>query len=123
MIANGHHGTPRIPGFPGSSAARPCWSLSAAPKQAVDWSLAWNRQITVQGTINFGPGPALAGRHTMAQVVEWLADPRYRVDGIVTHVFDLADWAQALQAASAGPRAGCIKATLRPNPDLPLVGE
>ena len=96
--------------------------VGGAGKQPVDWSLVWNRQITVQGTINFGPEPALGGRHTMAQVVEWLADDSYRVDGIVTHLFDLDDWRDGLEAASAGPRAGCIKATLRPNPSVPLVG-
>ncbi len=58
----------------------------------------------------------------MAQVVEWLADPSYRVDGIVTHTFDLEDWKEGLETASAGPGAGCIKATLRPNPGIPLVG-
>jgi threonine dehydrogenase-like Zn-dependent dehydrogenase len=58
----------------------------------------------------------------MAQVVEWLADPGYLVDGIVTHTFDLDDWKEGLETASAGPRAGCIKATLRPNPAVPLVG-
>ena len=96
--------------------------VGGAGKQDVDWSLVWNRQITVQGTINFGPEAALAGRHTMAQVVEWLADSRYPVDGIVTHTFDLPDWRQGLESASAGPRVGCIKATLRPNSGIPLVG-
>jgi threonine dehydrogenase-like Zn-dependent dehydrogenase len=95
--------------------------VGGAGKQPVDWSLVWNRQITVQGTINFGPEPSLGGRHTMAQVVEWLADPGFRVDGIVTHTFDLDDWREGLETASAGPRSGCIKATLRPNPGVPLV--
>lgn len=95
--------------------------VGGAGKQGVDWSLVWNRQITVQGTINLGPEPALGGRHTMAQVVEWLADPRYPVDGIVTHTFDLDDWKQGLATASAGPSAECVKATLRPNPGIPLV--
>jgi threonine dehydrogenase-like Zn-dependent dehydrogenase len=57
----------------------------------------------------------------MAQVVDWLGDPRYRVDGIVTHTFDLEDWTTAMTTASRGPAAGCVKATLRPNPQLPLV--
>lgn len=96
--------------------------VGGAGRQSVDWSLVWNRQITVQGTINFGPEAALAGRHTMAQVVDWFTDASYPVDGIVTHTFDLQDWRQGLEAASAGPHAGCIKATLRPNPGLPLVG-
>ena len=95
--------------------------VGGAGKQTVDWSLVWNRQLTVQGTINSGPEPRLGGRPTMAQVVEWLADDRFPVDGVVTHTFDLPDWKQGLDTASAGPRAHCVKATLRPNPDLPLV--
>jgi threonine dehydrogenase-like Zn-dependent dehydrogenase len=58
----------------------------------------------------------------MAQVVDWLGDPAYRVDGLVTHAFDLEDWTEGLATASAGPAAGCVKATLRPNPDVPLAG-
>jgi hypothetical protein len=59
----------------------------------------------------------------MAQVVEWLGDPAFAVDGLVTHVFDLDQWTTGLATASAGPAAGCVKATLRPNPDVALVGD
>jgi threonine dehydrogenase-like Zn-dependent dehydrogenase len=96
--------------------------VGASGKQAVDWSLVWARRLTVAGTYNFGTEPALGGRETMDQVVEWLGDATYRVDGLVTHTFDLDDWTAGLATASAGPAAGCIKATLRPNPDVPLVG-
>jgi threonine dehydrogenase-like Zn-dependent dehydrogenase len=96
--------------------------VGAAGKQSVDWSLVWSRQLTVQGTINFGPEPAIGGQHTMARVVEWLGDDKYPVDGMVTHTFGLDDWKQALATASAGPRAGSVKTTLRPNPSIPLVG-
>jgi threonine dehydrogenase-like Zn-dependent dehydrogenase len=96
--------------------------VGAATKQEVDWSLVWARQLTVQGTINFGPEPALDGRHTMSQVVEWLADAAFPAD-LVTHVFLLDDWRQALDTAAAGPRVGAVKVTLRPNPGIPLVGE
>ena len=89
--------------------------VGGAGKQQVDWSLVWNRELTVQGTINSGPEPALGGRSTMAQVVEWLGDERYAVDGLVTHTFPLAEWKDGLAAASAGPRAGCVKAALRPD--------
>lgn len=94
--------------------------IGAAGKQEVDWSLVWNRRITLAGTYNFGPEPALDGRHTMDQVVEWLGVPEYRVDSLVTHIFDLDHWREALGTASAGPRAQAVKTTLRPNPDLPL---
>jgi threonine dehydrogenase-like Zn-dependent dehydrogenase len=95
--------------------------VGGAGRQPVDWSLVWNRQLTVQGTINFGPEPALGGRHTMAQVVEWLADPAFPVDHLVTHVLPLAEWDQALRLASAGPGAGAVKVTLRPDESLPLA--
>ncbi len=95
--------------------------VGGAGKQPVDWSLAWNRELTILGTINSGPEPALGGRTTMAQVVEWLGDPGYRVDEVVTHTFDLDDWAQGLGTASAGPGAGAVKVTLRANPAIPLV--
>jgi threonine dehydrogenase-like Zn-dependent dehydrogenase len=96
--------------------------IGAAGKQGVDWSLVWSRRLTVAGTYNFGPEADLGGRHTMAQVADWLADEKYQVDGLVSHVFGLDEYREALEVASAGPRAGCVKATLRPNPDIPLVG-
>lgn len=96
--------------------------VGAAGRQPVDWSLVWARRLTVAGTYNFGTEPALGGRETMAQVVDWLGDPGYRVDGLVTHTYDLEDWKQALATASAGPTAGCVKATLRPDPGIALVG-
>jgi threonine dehydrogenase-like Zn-dependent dehydrogenase len=95
--------------------------VGGAGRQAVDWSLVWNRQLTVQGTINFGPEPALGGRHTMAQVVEWLGDAAYPVDHLVTHTLPLDDWDHALSTASAGPAARAVKVTMRPDPGLPLV--
>lgn len=94
--------------------------VGGAGKQSVDWSLAWNRELTIQGTINSGPEPVLGGRTTMEQVVAWLADPAYLVDGLVTQILELDDWTAALETASAGPRAGAIKVALRPNPDLKL---
>ena len=94
--------------------------IGAAGKQPVDWSLVWTRSITVAGTVMTGPEPAL-GRTSFSQVVEWLSDDAYPVDAIVTHTFPLEQWRTAMQTASAGPAAGCVKATLRPNPDIPLV--
>ena len=54
-------------------------------------------------------------------MVEWLADPAYPVDGLVTHTFALDDWRAALDTAAAGPRAGAVKVTLRPDRRVPLV--
>lgn len=88
--------------------------VGAAGLQLVDWSLVWARELTIQGTINSGPEPALQGRTSFAQVIEWLSDPGYRVDGIVTHAFPLEQWRRALDTASAGPAAGAIKVTFQP---------
>ena len=95
--------------------------VGGAGRQPVDWSLVWNRQLTVQGTVNSGPEPRLGGRTTMAEVVEWLGDPAYAADGLVTHVFGLDEWRAALRTASAGPRAGAVKVALRADPGVPLV--
>ena len=83
----------------------------------------WHRELSIHGAAFYAPEPQFAGRTTMAQVADWLADPAYRVDGLVTHTYDLSDWTTALNTADRGPGAGAVKVTLRPNPDLPLVGE
>lgn len=88
--------------------------VGAAGKQSVDWSLVWSRELTVQGTINSGPEPALGGRRTMEQVAQWLADDTYPVDHLVTHEFALDEWQQGLSMASAAARQGAVKVTLRP---------
>ena len=93
----------------------------AAGEQKMNWSMVWKREITVQGTTDAGPEPALGGRHTYEQVLEWLADPSYPVDGMVTHTYELGDWKRAFQTASNGPAAQAVRVGLRPNPDLALV--
>ena len=94
----------------------------AAGEQPMNWALVWKREITVQGTTDPGPEPKLDGRRTQEQVLDWLADPDFPVDGMVTHTYDLSEWKQAIQTASAGPASQAIRVGLRPNPDLPLVG-
>lgn len=88
--------------------------VGAAGKQSVDWSLVWSRELTVQGTINSGPEPALAGQRTMQRVAEWLGDDAYRVDHLVTHILDLDRWQEGLRLASAGPAERAVKVALRP---------
>ncbi len=92
-----------------------------AGRQVVDWSLVWKRELTIQGTTDPGPEPKLGGKRTTEQVVEWLGDPSYPVDGMVTHVFDLSEWKTAIETASKGPGASAVRVAMRPNSDLPLV--
>jgi threonine dehydrogenase-like Zn-dependent dehydrogenase len=93
----------------------------AAGDQKMNWTLVWKREITIQGTTDPGPEPKLSARRTQEQVLDWLADPSYPVDGMVTHTFDLQDWQQAFDIASKGPAAESIRVGLRPNPEIPLV--
>jgi threonine dehydrogenase-like Zn-dependent dehydrogenase len=93
----------------------------AAAEQKMNWSLVWKRQITVQGTTDAGIHPTLGDRRTHEQVVEWLSDPSFPVDGLVTHVYDMADWQKAFATASAGPGAQAIRVGIKVNPDIPLV--
>lgn len=96
--------------------------VGAAQQQSVDWSLVWNRELTVRGTINGGPEPSLDGRRSAEHAVEWLHDPAFPVDAVVTHLAPLDRWQDAMAVASAGPRARAGKVVLQPDPDLPLVG-
>src|SRR5438445_1862226 len=52
-----------------------------------DWSLVWARELTVCGAALYGREPT--GRRTFAVVREWLTDPAFPIDGIVTHRFPL----------------------------------
>ncbi len=96
--------------------------VGAAGRQRVDWSLVWNRELTVRGTINAGPEASLDGRRTCHEVAEWLADPHYPVDGLITHLVPLERFGDGLAVASAGSRARAGKVVLRPGDDPPLVG-
>ncbi len=96
--------------------------VGAAGRQQVDWSLVWNRELTVRGTINAGPEPALSGRRACHEIVEWLADDAYPVDALVTHLAPLGRFAAAMAVASAGTRAGAGKVVLRPEDGPALVG-
>ena len=73
------------------------------------------------GSTDPGIEAALGGRRTQEQVLEWLADPSYPVDGMVTHTFGLDQWQQAFATASAGPAAQSVRVGIQVNPDLPLV--
>jgi threonine dehydrogenase-like Zn-dependent dehydrogenase len=97
--------------------------VGAAGQQPVDWSLVWNRELTVVGTVNGGPEPTLDGRRSIEHAVAWLADDAFPVDRIVTHLAPLERWQDAFATASAGPRVRAGKVVLQPDPELPLVGE
>jgi threonine dehydrogenase-like Zn-dependent dehydrogenase len=88
--------------------------VGTAAKEEIDWSLLWWRELTLLGTIVYGEEPRLQGRRTFEQVADWLRDPSYRVDGLVTHRFPLERYPEALMTAKAGPAAGAVKVVLAP---------
>lgn len=72
-----------------------------------DWALVWSRELTVAGSSRFGLEPA--GWRTFAAVREWLADPTFPIDGLVTHRYPLDAWAVAVATAAGGEGVGAVK--------------
>lgn len=89
--------------------------VGTAAKAEIDWSLLWWRELTMLGTIVYGEEPQLQGRRTFEQLADWLRDPSYRIDGLVTHRFPLERYGDALLTAKAGPAAGAVKVALEPS--------
>jgi threonine dehydrogenase-like Zn-dependent dehydrogenase len=88
--------------------------VGTAGRTKVDWSLVWFRELTIRGAVVYGEESGLGGRRTFEVMGDWLADPAFPVDDVVTHSFPLERYAEALRTATAGPAAGAVKVVLRP---------
>jgi threonine dehydrogenase-like Zn-dependent dehydrogenase len=88
--------------------------VGTAGRHKIDWSFVWWRELTIRGAVVYGEEPQLDNRRTFDVIGEWLRDPAFAVDGLVTHQFALEEYADALRTASAGPVAGAVKVALRP---------
>lgn len=88
-----------------------------AARLELDWTVLWARELTVAGSGGFGREPA--GWRTFAAVREWLTDPSFPADSLVTHRYPLADFDAALATAAAGEAAGAIKVVFE-DPSAPL---
>lgn len=91
-----------------------CVVVGTAAKVGLDWSLIWFRELTVLGSVVYGGEPALGGRRTFEQVADWLREPAFAVDALVTHRYPLERHGEALLTATAGPAAGAVKVVLQP---------
>lgn len=80
----------------------------------LDWSLVWWRELSIRGAVVYGEEPALGNRRTFDVIGDWLRDPGYPVDALVTHQFALQQYDDALATASAGPAMQAVKVALRP---------
>jgi threonine dehydrogenase-like Zn-dependent dehydrogenase len=88
-----------------------------AGRLELDWSALWARELTVAGSGGFGREPA--GWRTFAAVREWLTEPSFPADNLVTHRYPLAEFEMALATAAAGEAAGAIKVVFE-DPSSPL---
>jgi hypothetical protein len=73
----------------------------------VEWPLVWARELSVLGSALYGR--EATGHRTFAIVREWLSDPAFPIDSVVTHRFPLEEFKAALETASAGVAAGAVK--------------
>ena len=89
----------------------------AAARVEVDWAMVWSRELTITGSAGFGHEPA--GWRTFAAVREWLTDPAFPVDGLVTHRYPLDAADAAIATASAGEAVGAVKVVFE-GPASPL---
>ncbi|MBV8445914.1 MAG: zinc-binding dehydrogenase, partial [Candidatus Dormibacteraeota bacterium] len=76
-------------------------------RHEMEWPLVWSRELTLSGSAAYGREPN--GRRTFAIVREWLTDPAFPVDSIVTHRYPLEEYQRALDTAIAGIAAGAVK--------------
>lgn len=88
-----------------------------AGRLEVDWSAVWSRELTIAGSGGFGREPA--GWRTFAAVREWLTDPSFPADSLVTHRFPLDAFDTALATAVAGDAIAAIKVVFE-DPSSPM---
>jgi threonine dehydrogenase-like Zn-dependent dehydrogenase len=81
----------------------------------IDWTLAWARELRIDGTYTYGREPSLGGAHTMDETMRLLAaNPQLPLGELVTHRFGLEDWRRAMAAAMHRGRSGALKVVFEP---------
>ena len=82
----------------------------------LDWTLAWARELRIEGTYVYGPEPSLSGApHTMDEAIRLLAaHPELPIGEMVTHTYPLEEWRQAMRTALHRGPTGAIKVAFAP---------
>jgi len=81
----------------------------------LDLTFLWARELEVRGSVGYGREEWNgSNRHTFEVVHELLVDGNAPVERMVTHVFPLSEYRDALRAASAHAKSGAIRVVLRP---------
>ena len=87
----------------------------AGRMRGLDLTFVWARELRIQGFVGYGIEEWNGRRHTFAITLERMAaDPRSLGD-LVTHVFPLKQYRDALRAAYDHRRSGAVKVALRPH--------
>jgi threonine dehydrogenase-like Zn-dependent dehydrogenase len=77
----------------------------------LDWTLAWSRELRIDGTYVYGLEPSLPGTpHTFDEAIRLLlANPELPLGELVTHRFRLEDWRRAMAVSLSRGRSGALK--------------
>lgn len=87
----------------------------AAEIRRLDLTFVWGRELAVEGSVGYGREKwEGAERHTFEVTMEMLERSGAPVADLVTHVFPLSQYREALSAAMDHRRSGAIKVLLEP---------
>jgi threonine dehydrogenase-like Zn-dependent dehydrogenase len=100
------------------TAPRGRLALVGGPSEirGLDLTLAWTRELRIEGTYVYGDEPSLpAARHTMDEAQRLLTEhPELPLGELVTHRFGLDDWPRAMRTALRRGLFGAIKVVFAP---------
>jgi threonine dehydrogenase-like Zn-dependent dehydrogenase len=84
--------------------------------RGLDWTLAWARELRIEGSYVYGMEQALPGvPHTMDAAMRLLAEQRdLPIGELVTHRFALEDWPRAMATALDRGRSEALKIVFSP---------
>jgi threonine dehydrogenase-like Zn-dependent dehydrogenase len=84
--------------------------------RSLDWTLAWARELRIEGSYVYGMEQALPGvPHTMDAAMRLLAEQRdLPIGELVTHRFALEDWPRAMATALDRGRSAALKIVFSP---------
>jgi L-iditol 2-dehydrogenase len=88
---------------------------SASTLPGVDWAFVWSRELTVMGSMAYGPEAALGGGHTFDWVLRYLASTDLPVADLITHRFPLSAYRAAIRANLQRGRHRALKVVFDPS--------
>jgi L-iditol 2-dehydrogenase len=84
----------------------------------LDLTFVWARELRIRGSVGYGIEDFRGERrHTFNVTNQLLAESTAPVGDLVTHVFPLVQYRDALNAAANHRKSGAVKVILQPNPD------